>query len=57
MKDEDKILLEGVMVRLPEKTHGGRVYDSEIYLKHLEIYKRKKKQKIRKKKLKNIICQ
>ena len=59
MKKEDKLILEGVMVRIPEKTHGGRIYDSEIYLKYLESYKqeifKKEKQELRKKKIKNIL--
>ena len=54
MTDDEKIILEGVLVEF-QKENNGRIYDDKVFKKHLEYEYKKIKQELRKKKLKNIL--
>jgi len=36
-----KYILEGVLVKFNEKTHGGRIYDEQVYSKEFIKWKTK----------------
>ena len=53
MKNNDKIILEGVLQTIPN-THNGRIYPTDIFQKHFKEEQQKIKQKLRKEKIKRL---